>query len=467
MTTTQTGDVRLDAAHGAAARATEAQEIPTATEERERFLPLTRHALMDRLTRPTAWTDGNAAQARRFFRYLDHWRQQTYVARLMEMEQTYEAFSPDSDLLVTRTFSANEKADMRKRLVAQVARLMSGANYHRVDPAQVEIIMTKESHYGLDFQIDLDAFDELLIFYRGKTTKTEERRTRKSLYLKKEEFELPIYQRLFILFKLKPVEQRIREIMAKKGCERRQAEKIVTKLRSMLPQQVQSDYVYLKLFKNIPQADLEMIFPNTRIKFRVFDKVKLGATSGAGLGAGVFGAAGKLALLTTNPIAAAGAAVGLGGVAFRQAMKFVNQKNTYMLNMAQNLYFHAMADNRGVMTLMADRAAEEDIKEEMLLYSVLAKERVKVGDIGEVDAAIEQYLLNTYGISVDFDVRDALQRLVADGIVAQAADGTLVTLPPKDAAARIDVLWDTFLDGLPDIAPNEGREFDTEEEARA
>ncbi len=68
------------------------------------------------------------------------------------------------------------------------------------------------------------------------------------------------------------------------------------------------------------------------------------------------------------------ALAGLGGVAVRQATAFINQRNRYMVVMARNLYFHSMADNRGVVTLLADRAAEEDFKEEMLLYCVLAKE---------------------------------------------------------------------------------------------
>ncbi len=430
---------------------------------REKFLPLTRSALLDRLTRGGAWHNGRSAEARRFFRYLDYWRQQTYVARLMDLEQAYEAFSPDSDLLITRKFTAGEKATMQHRLVQQITQLMQQANYTRVDPTQVEIIMSKETHYGLDLHVDMTAFEEILIFYRGRTTRTETRRNKKKLYLSKESFELPIFQRLFILFKLKPFDVRVREVMAQKGCDQDDAEKLVRKLRSVLPPQISTDYVYLKLFKNIPQADLEMIFPNTKIKFRMFDKLKLGATSGAGLGAGVFGAAGKIALLSTNPVAAAGAAIGLGGVAFRQVMNFVNQKNKYMVTMAQNLYFHAMADNRGVMTLMAERAAEEDIKEEMLLYSVLAKERVHVGELHDVDRGIEQYLRNTFGIDTNFDVHDALERLKADGIVVERPDGYLDALPPRDAAAHIDTLWDKFLDDLTEHA-EEGFEFDSEEE---
>jgi hypothetical protein len=114
------------------------------------------------------------------------------------------------------------------------------------------------------------------------------------------------------------------------------------------------------------------------------------------------------------------------------------------------------------MTLLADRAAEEDIKEEMLLYSVLAKESVQERDLADIDAAIEQYLLNAFGVSANFDVQDALRRLIEDGIVAKASDGTLRTLPPTAAAAHIDEKWDRYLDELPDQTRNEGLEFDSE-----
>ena len=154
--------------------------------------------------------------------------------------------------------------------------------------------------------------------------------------------------------------------------------------------------------------------------------------------------------------------VTLGGVAFRQSMNFVNQKNRYMVVMAQNLYFHSMADNRGVALKLADRAAEEETKEDILLYSVLAKEPAKRSDLKAIDAAIEKYLCDCFGITVDFDVDDALSRLLADGLVVEQADGTLATMRPGDAALHIDKKWDVFLDDLPDFGEgSEGREVDS------
>ena len=66
----------------------------------------------------------------------------------------------------------------------------------------------------------------------------------------------------------------------------------------------------------------------------------------------------------------------------------------------------------------------------------------------------------TYGFDADYDIDDALKRLLEDGIVKQLPDGTLETLPPQQAATHIDALWDAYLDNLPDTGPRDGQEFD-------
>ncbi len=433
--------------------------MPESARGKERFIPVTRFALLDRLTAPTAWPAGHGKEARRFFRYLDHWRRQQYNAQLSELEETYEPFSPDSDLLMTRAFTPGERAVMQARVIDGMTRILNQANYVRIDHNDVETILTRESAYGLDLQVDLDVFEEVLLFYRGASSKRDNRRRWQKFYLR-EQYDIPLFQRLFLLFKLKPTEKRVLELMQTKTLSRREAEKLVKRERDGMPPEVKENCIYMKLFKNIPRSDLEMIFPNTRVRFRFFDKLRLGATAGGGLGLGLFGAAGKIALLATNPIAALGALVGLGGIAFRQSVNFMNQKQRYMVVMAQNLYFHAMADNRGVMLKLAARAAEEDIKEEMLLYSVLTKEKARRQDIPDIDAAIEQYLAASFGVSVDFDISDALERLIGDGLVAEHADGRLEARPPKDAAQHIDKLWDAFLDELPEPVSAEGMEFE-------
>ena len=129
----------------------------------------------------------------------------------------------------------------------------------------------------------------MLIYYRGATTIVERRRDVRRAYMRWKEVHLPVFQRMFLLFKLKPFDVRVREVMAEKKIDKKEAEKIVRRLRGLLPATVTSDYIYIKLFKNMPRSDVEMIFPNTKVRFRLFDKLKFGVSAGSGLGMGVFG----------------------------------------------------------------------------------------------------------------------------------------------------------------------------------
>ena len=434
---------------------------PDSKRSREHFIPITRFALMDRLTIPSAWPPGQSVMARRFFSYLDYWRHQRYGAKLLELEQTYEPFSPDSDLLMTRSFTDDELSNMQARMVRGMREILIQANYREVDPKVVEEIFAQETHYGLDLHVDFSLFEECLIFYRGASTRKDQKRTLRK-FLRKEEFDVPIYQRLFLLFKLKTLELRLREIMESEKVSRKEAERMAKKQRAHLPGAVLPGNIYMKLFKNIPRSDAEMIFPNTIVKYRMLDKIKLGGGGAFGVGSSLVVAAGKAGAMLTNPITAVMVVGGLGAAVFRQAMNFVNTKQRYMVIMAQNLYFHSMADNRGVMIKLIDRAAEEDVKEEMLLYSVLAKEKANRRDLKAIDIAIEQYLKSAFGLDIDFDLDDALSRLLADGLVTEDANGDLHTLPPYEASLHIDAQWDVLLDNLPDFDPHEGTEMEVD-----
>src|SRR5688572_19254533 len=100
---------------------------------REKFLPVTRHALLDRLTAPSLWPRGDHAQARRFLRYLDYWRRHGYSAKLLDLEQLYEPFRPDTDLLQTRKLSPQDRLGMQERLSVRLAELLARGTFTRTD----------------------------------------------------------------------------------------------------------------------------------------------------------------------------------------------------------------------------------------------------------------------------------------------------------------------------------------------
>ncbi len=422
----------------------------------ETFIPVTRFALFERLTAPGTWPVEQRDDAIRFFKYLAAWRHQTYMERLLTLKEAYLPFSPDRDT-VRDDGAVDRRDEQHGNLVQSVSMLLERANYAPIDKGALDDIFSEDSAYGLDLSVDLYEFDDVLIYYRGACSRTFRDRTWRKLWLGFEERHVPSFRRLFLLLKLKPESVRIDEIMATRRVSEKRAQRIVRKARRMMPDDVSSDFIYLKLFKDIPRADVRMLFPNTRVKFKLLDKLKLGVTAGGGTIASIVSTASKV-IAAVNPIAAIMAIIALVGVVWRQVMKFFNQRNQYMMVLAQNLYFHTLADNRGVLTLLCDRAEEEDIKEEMLLYALLAKAPLHSSQLDDARAAIEEYLHEEFGVRVRYDLFDALARLRADEVVVQRQDGMLIAMAPRDACLHIDAKWDRYLDDAEFFRPPPGRD---------
>ncbi len=416
------------------------------TWEAEAFIPVSRFEIAEHLVANGVWGNTSRDSIRRLFRYLAAWRHVGYKERLDELELTYLPFSSETDLLRLGQFTPDQLMDYRTRFIKGLRRLLKQANYIEVDRAEMEELMNRGSQYKLDLKVELADFEECILYRRGTDYKTEMRRSPWTLYLVKKPVEFPIYQRLCVLLKLWPEETRIAKLMAEKNVSRRKAASMVRDSRSSLPAGIEADKIYIKLFKDIPHSDLEMLFPNTKVRLSRLDKIKIGGSAAGGVGIGLFGLITKvLAAAVFSPYALVVGLFGIGTVIFRQVMGFFNQRTQYMKVLAQNLYFHSLADNRSAFTLLANRAEEEDVKEEMLLYTVLATDTVYRREINDVRVYLSNWLRQNYDVDVDFEAEDALKRLLRDGVVREAADGKLVTLRPEEALKHYDEMWDGYL----------------------
>lgn len=412
---------------------------------RAHFIPVSRCGLRAKLVEMLKEDGGDERQWQRALDCLATWRHQQYRRRLLDLLEDYLPFSPDSDTanLIEYDGAGTEKA--RREFIEGVETLLIQANYLRLEADDLRRILAERSPHGLSLQVDLSEFDDLVLYYRGVDVAVEEDRDPWRLFLKTNRFEVPIFQRLFLMLKLKPSDIRVAEIMTTKQLPRDKAERMVRSRRRHLPIGVAASHIYVKVFKRIPQADLEMLFPNTKIAFKPLDKVKLLVTCGGGTAAGVMGTATKI-LAATNPFTLAFGLLGFSAVVFRQVMNFFNTRNRYMMVLAQNLYFCSLANNRGALTLIADSAEEEDVKEDMLLYALLVRRSSHCDALAEIKSAIERFVAERCGTTINFDAEDALRRLLADGLVRADAAGNLTAIGPEEARAHLDLLWDRLLD---------------------
>jgi hypothetical protein len=339
----------------------------------------------------------------------------------------------DRWLEVKRLHAADDDA----RFVAELRTLLDAANYEEVPRNELERALEEESVFRLRLDIDLDDFAEVVVHRRGSEERTET--VRRWYGLRREQVRFVDYARVVLYARY-----RERAYFEDRGDD-----------VDDLP--FEPGRAFLKMFQDVPAADVEMLLPNSDVRMRTIDKLVIGVPAVAG---GVVVATTKLAAALGLLVVLVGAWLGfrdepadlsfgrlatlLGGlVAFgaylwRQWSKFKNRRIKFMKTLSESLYFKTLADGPGVLFTILDAAEEEDTKEMLLAYSALLD---GPHDAAEVDAAVESRLRERAGVSIDFEISDALGKLSALGLASSTGERCRA-VPLPEARTRLLELWD-------------------------
>ena len=133
------------------------------------------------------------------------------------------------------------------------------------------------------------------------------------------------------------------------------------------------DKVTLKAFKDVPVNALEQLMPTGSI--RMPDMSKLVMTSSVAMAS-----LGLLAKFVTILAHASVEWTTLASLVFaltaaRVFTVYTNRRSGYMQQLNRMLYFKNIANNRGLLTLVVDRAEDELFKEALLAYTHLLANR--------------------------------------------------------------------------------------------
>ena len=450
MAAIETAKVASQQMGGSAAKSTAALNVEAVAAIHDagslRFIPVGRSNVIEKLLALDYWPAYDRKAIDDALHYLGRLRQQDSAVKLDELMEDYQLFNPDSDMADHIPLTEEEKVARRNKFLEGVGQLVFRANFEPITRAELECVLSETSPYGVEVDVDLDEFEPLLPFYRGVRVRSRSKRDWRWGYLRTRHFQVPSYERLFLALTLKPAEQRIAEIMRKDGLTRKNAERKFRKMRRALPAWVNSEHVYLKMFKDIPQIDIDMLLPNNGVKFRQFDRMMLWFSGGGSTVYALVATILKLVLaVAISPFVLFLALFGFGGAAFRQIMSVINTRTRYMAELVQKLYFHNISNNQGTLTLMIDEAEEEDIKEDSLLYAFLLRKSPQNIDLEQVKGEVELFLRNEFGVDIAFDHEEALGRLAGRGLV-ERENGAIRLLPLDEAVPHLRQLWLEALD---------------------
>lgn len=141
-------------------------------------------------------------------------------------------------------------------------------------------------------------------------------------------------------------------------------------------------------------------------------------------------------------LAAVSGLVAVGAFVMRQRLKYEAQTLRYQKQLADTVYFRNIANNAGVIDLLVGAGEEQDAKEAMVAYAILAKSERPMGK-GELDMAAEEFLRTHLGLDLDFEIGDALAKLERLNLV-QSEDGSYRATTPPEALVRLDAAWDNI-----------------------
>ena len=355
------------------------------------------------------------------------------------LKDCYSPFNPDADTRSNYDYSEQEKKTLQKKLVEGLAAILNAANFQKITDTDLEEALEEESLFKIRLRVEFDDFEEVIFYQRGESTKEET--LVKFFGLKKELIKFTNYERVAIYIKFK--------------------EKDYFKAKRQKDLYFTPGSTIIKLFQNVPKADLEMLFPNSEVRMKTVDKLIIGipaAVSGivviaTKLGASILLIASVISFwlgLTKREvkieqqhlIALALGLATLGGFLFKQINKFKNRKIKFMKALSDNLYFKNLDNNTGVFHHLVDTAEEEEFKEAILAYYFLLVEDRDL-TITELDETVELWFENKHNCRINFEIEDALHKLERWDLVSR--EGNIIRRKDlHDAMEQLDKIWDNY-----------------------
>ena len=396
---------------------------PDTTPAREHFIPLRPADLVQKLADDPAVTIFDRDQFRRLCQLIEATIHHEYHSRLTELKTAYAPFDPDSDAAAQYEMASDERNARCRRLFDRFDSLLARANYRRLTRDQLDEALRTPSDDGLSLHLDLDIFERLEIYTRGDCLLPRVGRSWRNLWQGEAKL-VPTYRRLAIIFRLKH--------------------------QTPHTDPLDTRAVVLKLFKNIPQQDVETLLPGANVRISLIEQAKIVLPTISGVGLTIFkllkGAAAVAFASLYGLLAFLALISGVIGYGVRSFYGYLRTREKYQLSLTRSLYFQNLDNNAGVLYHLVNEAEEQEFREVVLAYWLLWRGGMQAARAADLDEAAERWLSERCGLAVDFEVSDALAKLQRLGLAQASPHGRWRAENIDMALEKLDAAWDEQFD---------------------
>jgi len=388
-------------------------------------IPLSKEVIFSKFA--SGLSDGDQDGAKKLFSLINNQIHLEFYQTIEALDRSYEPLNPNG---VCQAETSNPDSSV---FIENLKYSLMKANYKELSQVELNEALDASSLFKIRLYVDYSDYQQTVLFTRGESIRKEE------VYLFgrffKREIEFNNYDSVVMFLHLKD------EVID------------ATLQESCVP-----GSVVLKMFHNVPKADLEMLFPNTKIRMRLKDKLLIGipaVISGIAVVATKLGASfiiiGALIgfwlgfsdepvdLNKTSLLVLMAGIGSIAGYLWKQFSGFNKKKLEFVQALIENLYFKNLDNNEGVYYRLVNEAEKEEVKEVLLAYFYLLQ-LGEAASVEELDLEIEQWIKKVWGCDVNFDIRDAIGKLRRLNLVAQEGE-KIAAVVLSDAVLRLDQRW--------------------------
>lgn len=389
---------------------------------RQHHIPLSKFDLIGLLGQSKQLSEQEQVKFRQFCKLLGATFHYEYHTWSDELKKAYAHFNPDAEQEPLRKVVGDEREQQSTEFFERFSALMDKANFRKLSQQEIDHAVSGASAWGLRLDVDFSVFRRLDVYARGELVAKRMRRDWREFY-RNVEVELPMHQRLVVVFRLHD--------------------------HPRIDSEVDTEAIYTKIFKNIPKQDVDMLLPGTRVRMTLVDQSRILLPTVSGLALAIFKIVkGAVALVFTGIwgiLAFAAFVLGTLGYGLKSVFGYLHTKDKYQLNLTRNLYFKNLGNNNGVLFHLLHQAEEQETCEALLAYFLLWRKPPGEGwTAQELDHQAELLLKEEAGIDADFHVHDALRKLFRLGLAEMSRDRRLTAKPIDEALRRLDEEWDDY-----------------------
>jgi hypothetical protein len=385
---------------------------------REHYIPIRPVDLIERLANEPTVTIFEREQFRQLCQLLQATIHHDYHSRLEELKAAYAPFDPDDEAAAQQALEKHELSARCRRLFDRFDFLLGRANYRRISREELELAIRSPNTAGPNLRLDLKLFERLEIYVRGRGEQTRTVRTWQTLWRPRRQ-SVPVHRRLAIIYRLAQ--------------------------RSPLTEPQGTREVVLKLFKDIPEQDVETLLPGASIQIGWLEQAQIALPTLSGILLTLFkllkGAAAVAFAGVYGMIAFLGLVGGAISYGVRSFYSYLRTREKHQLSLTRHLYFQNLDNNAGVLYHLLAEAEEQEFREIIIAWWLMWRGGQSGAAAQQIDAAAETWLRERCGIEADFEIADALAKLARLGLATESSQRWRAT-SIESALETLDRAWD-------------------------